>query len=710
MTSLVLDSNEIVVRPEREQYNAIRRKYQTFAEQASRQFSDAYASNFASIEDIHQKCNDVAAGMLYPIAEEAIRDLVAQGIYDIDINEFDAYLSPYLSWTEDFAEIDDKYRAIVSNAEELDAHRTQRREGRGKWRGGGFTVGGAVEGHLKAVGMNAVTGLGHMFVNGAAKLVSSAGDAIKKSALFADPTTKSSLTEAIYRLVFSVHEGLIAALTDKKPNYIGGEVSEEDASKAKRLLENVAKNRVPSESIKSVLIEAHALNPYDDNFYRHWLQTYGDKNGDLETIEDFFGVSVSSSIKKALLFARKAKLDLSTPETCERNLPELEAYARSIGYQGFSDDKDKIIAQATKLDQERRTIANVTYATMEEASAVQQKAKDELARTFKGVVYATPDEAESVRVKKTVGIGFILGVILLPYIVAWFSLRKGYSKQVRYLSFGYLVLYFVLFHFAVQSNSSNVSTPITPTNTAVAAQPIAAPSTLSTAPAKLTPPGATVAFADLYGSVSSTGDTVTLPSGEAATIWYSAPIATDAGPRFLILVARTSPDKTSNADGGKIDAVSYREDAGQWKMDAKSKEMFGVGILGIASPLAKEDLAKIESHPVRQGATGIFLPGGGTNQGYSIDYFDVLAVGNGSIEYLGRVEIGGENSGACDTTVKDGTSTCYGWKGQVQVEPSRNGMPGDILVKKTGTDNIDSKIVPAPQVRYVWASGKGYAI
>jgi hypothetical protein len=239
---------------------------------------------------------------------------------------------------------------------------------------------------------------------------------------------------------------------------------------------------------------------------------------------------------------------------------------------------------------------------------------------------------------------------------------------------------------------------------------IQSPSTSAASPGntKLAPSDSTIAFVDLYGILRPASDQVTLSSGEKAKIWYSAPVDTDSGRRFVIMVARTNPEQTSRADGAKIDVVSYREEAGQWKEDAKAREVFGVGSMGIAPTLTKEDFSKIENHPLKPGLTGIFLPGTSSGQGYSTEYFDVLAVESGTIKYLGQVETGGENSGACDSTVTDGTGTCYDWKGTVQVEPPKNEQPSDILVKRTGTDNIDSKIVPAQQVRYVWAEGKGY--
>ncbi|MFM9435999.1 hypothetical protein ACFDR9_003075 [Janthinobacterium sp. CG_23.3] len=708
MTRFSLDQIEIVIPPEREEYNAIRRKYQAFAESTADVFSSAYSDNFKNIKGVHENCTDVAIGLLMPVVEEAIRDLAAQGIYDVNTDEFGEYFSGHFTWHDDFAVIDDKYTAIIKKTADLDASRTQRREDRGRVIGGGFGLSGAAKGIAAAGAANMLFSALHGVVNMAAKGATGLANMASESAIFSDPATKSHLTNAVYQVVFNTHFALIVALNDKLATSIIGYVSEDAAAKAARLLENIGKGRIPDAAVNGMLIEALSLNPYDEGFYTHWLKTYGDKNGELEVLESHFGVYVSTKAKKDLVATRKASLDLSTPEACGRSLVDLEAYAVSIGYRGFASEKADILALSSALDLNRRTVGGVTYPTLQEASAAQ----DDVARTVKGVVYATHAKADEERAKKTVGVGFGIAIFIVPMIAAFFTLRNGYSKNVRIVAFGWAALIFALVQFG-SGNQNTVPTaaakPTLESATPAAAPAAAAAAAPATTPATNLPtPGASVALMDLYGVQTQKGDKATLPSGEEVTLWYSTPVAINADHRFLVLAARTSPEKTSNADGGEIDVISYREEAGQWKADAKASGLFGVGGNGIVSPLGKGDLAKVENHALNHAWTGIFLPGSGSGQGYGTDYLDVVGVSSGTVEYFGRIEIGGENSGACDRAVKDGDGACYSWKGRVQVEPSKQGQPGEFLVKKTGTENIDSRIVPAQQSRYVWESGKGY--
>ena len=42
--------------------------------------------------------------------------------------------------------------------------------------------------------------------------------------------------------------------------------------------------------------------------------------------------------------------------------------------------------------------------------------------------------------ERKVSILLDIGIFLMPYIFAWFTLREGYSKPVRFISFGWLLL------------------------------------------------------------------------------------------------------------------------------------------------------------------------------------------------------------------------------------------------------------------------------
>ena len=45
---------------------------------------------------------------------------------------------------------------------------------------------------------------------------------------------------------------------------------------------------------------------------------------------------------------------------------------------------------------------------------------------------------------RQISVLLVVGIFIMPYIFAWFTLREGYSKTVRYVSFGWLLFLVLL--------------------------------------------------------------------------------------------------------------------------------------------------------------------------------------------------------------------------------------------------------------------------
>jgi hypothetical protein len=71
---------------------------------------------------------------------------------------------------------------------------------------------------------------------------------------------------------------------------------------------------------------------------------------------------------------------------------------------------------------------------------------------------------------RKVGAGFAIGIFLLPILLAWFLLRKGYSNTARLVGFGWLVASFLLVIVTGNHSDGAATTTAMPSN----ASPVAA--------------------------------------------------------------------------------------------------------------------------------------------------------------------------------------------------------------------------------------------
>lgn len=211
--------------------------------------------------------------------------------------------------------------------------------------GGGFGVSGAIQGSVTAGAANLATGAAHGLFNLAGKAVSSISDAMKKKKLFKDPNTRAFLSDALYQSVLSVHKAYIDAYNEFSKLYIP-ELTDDDIGKSSTLFKNITEGRIPKDQSKGVLAEALALNPFVDEYYTYWLKTFGDEDGKLEETAAFFHTSVVFKAKYDLVRKKACTLNLIRDEAFNASVVDIENYARSIGFSGYKEISDSLIADA----------------------------------------------------------------------------------------------------------------------------------------------------------------------------------------------------------------------------------------------------------------------------------------------------------------------------------------------------------------------------
>lgn len=453
MTTLMFAGKELQVTPAREAYNGIRVKYVKLAMAAACDFAENFENYFKNLEELHERCESIVGERyLKPGVEEAIQDLVGKKIIDIDEDVFfEEFLSQRLTWEDDFSEVDNQYLEIVMATEERDAYRTARREGRGKWVGGGFGIEGALKGAATAGAINLLAGLVHGAVNIGAKGVSAVDDMIKKDKIYQSQETRSALQRAVAKVIFDIHFALIDAINTRSSQKIVGSVAESDAKRAGSLLENVRKGRIQENEKLGTILDALSLNPYDDDIYEYIIEWKGDANGELEKIAEYFGVPLVAEYKQSLLEKTRQSLDFSTASGCQSAVRVLGEQAAKIGYIGFDAEKDALLQRASSLELAERSVGDIVYETK---SAADSARAEKAARTVNGIEFKTNEEAQKERDKKAVDLGLGVGIFFLPYVFAFATLRKGYSNKVRFLSFAWAIIAVLPFLLSSQGPAS----------------------------------------------------------------------------------------------------------------------------------------------------------------------------------------------------------------------------------------------------------------
>lgn len=452
----------VVISAERHAYNKIRTKYAAIAEEHAVDFLQNFSSTFKDIDEVHGKMHVVVQEKLFCVTDEAVRDLIAHGIHDIDDSSFigDHLTGALEHWQNQFDQIDDQYTAIVMKQEELDAHRTNRRHERTQVMG--FTL----KGHAKAAAYNTATNIAHGMFNLAAKGVSAVAAHGKKDALYKDENNRLALANALHELLFYVHIALIDLIHANTDGQRYAYQTQDASDRAQRLLANVRKGRLPEDTVKPILLESLSLDPYNEEAYKIWFEKFGDRDNSVGSMARYFGIRSIDEAKRALLDRRVAELKIGSDEEVERSIAAITDYADSIGFRDIEPIKASIREKAQRLEEKARTYNGVLYASVGEAQDAEQ-------RTFNNVTYATHDQADSERSRKSVGLLLGTGIALLPYVFAWLTLRKGYSARARALALGWLaVMVYAVFEDRISGNHIS-STPSEQVSTPAASAPAA---------------------------------------------------------------------------------------------------------------------------------------------------------------------------------------------------------------------------------------------
>lgn len=369
-----LDSpfGKIVVSAEKNMYTSLRKKYQELAKIASEQYGELY--------DKYTNCNDICEfgeRDFKAAAEEAVEnmknDLISMGKYDYDLESIYKKLSE-LGGMQAFDNAYNKVTSciyeIVGEYENNRQYREERKNSRGRYEvttfGGGWLD--AMTDQAEASIVNWGIGLAHSAVNAAGNKMDESSANNRLAELFGNPELKRTLVNGVYSSVFSFHYVLIELMKDCAGNVEWGVPISETIEKGKRMLNNLESGAIPASEESKVYQETFTGMCYGQDIYIHLMKKYGDKDGKIKRLSDYFGVSLEYA-KDNVALAYVKEHQGETEEDAVKAKEELINYCKDIQLE-VSDELEcmkYINKRLEEFDIQYRTVENIVCMTRESA-------------------------------------------------------------------------------------------------------------------------------------------------------------------------------------------------------------------------------------------------------------------------------------------------------------------------------------------------------
>ena len=434
-----LYGKEIVISEAYDSYNTLRSIFEHEATNAVSKFMRKY-DGYGSIDTFIEHGFDDGLEIIVEVIDRmAIKEILINHarIYDCDVDrffrEYYAGDNGWFVWDEKYSAIEDKYLAIRLNQQQLDEYRRRRRENRSRWIGGGFGLGGAIKGAMKAGAMNMLSGAAHGLFNTGAKIFSAISEANQKSTLYRSKATRNTIYDGIYDSVFYIHRPLTYLLSIQ--NKLGSGHIEYFINGGFERAQAVI-NNFPSMNKRDILEALPGivlLSPYGSDLYKKLLAIFGDRDGELEKIAEYFGISSFHNMKEKAVenLFLAVKESLSTSEKLA--LEARKSFDEESENYGFTQARKNGLAQIDAVladyDLKARTVDEFVMSTREEADRARQQLSD-IKQLLSGLDYEhSEDDALTAKSKlKSYG---VQSAILSKYFDIINSLIDKFDKEAR---------------------------------------------------------------------------------------------------------------------------------------------------------------------------------------------------------------------------------------------------------------------------------------
>lgn len=379
---------------------------------------DDFYKIFDNLDDVYHNSDKLAQDVMCESVNAALGILAENSIYDIDEQNFlEEHLSKYEIWDQYFELVASQYEAIIEETAQKDAYRTQRRLNRSKLVG--FGPAPSLENGYRspqsyANFSNAVDNIGHGIFNMMAKGLTAIGNSIKQDEIFKSPKTVQALDAAVLSIILASKAAVIDALNERADGVIHNYTNEE-IKKASAILANVENGRIPESDIQKEVLGLFAIYPYDERIYKYLLTKFGADGGNLDTVAEYFGISILEGEKEKIFRSKLNDVDLSSVAAIESNTSILSEFAKNIGYSTYENDLRELldVARENEFQQEvakfqlrtpsecdqnlailEKYAQQIGYGNFSNWAAQVRKQIDIKQRTFDGIEYSSRFNAD----------------------------------------------------------------------------------------------------------------------------------------------------------------------------------------------------------------------------------------------------------------------------------------------------------------------------
>ena len=293
MSKFILFGKEVEFSKAADRYYKMLKVFEVAVNGASETFINFY-NNSSGISDVLDSYADALYNISKTVAIEPLfKTLINLEIYDVSREAFEDACWDLSGAAQYYDFIAEKYNEIVGEENDARNYRAIRKASRGRWVGGGASVGSAIKGAITAGAMNAVTGLGHSVVNSIGNLNSSTKSITARVELYHNESTCDILDMGIresIKDIFLLFMEFVNEYKENEGNEIWYDGSVFDSEKADTLLKN---SSVVEGKEKELLFKAFSVCPYHYNLLATIFLKYEEER------ENIFEI------------AKKYKLDLS---------------------------------------------------------------------------------------------------------------------------------------------------------------------------------------------------------------------------------------------------------------------------------------------------------------------------------------------------------------------------------------------------------------